>query len=636
MEKYFWLNSLYTDGSKYFVSNPHPKVGETITIKLRVKHNEDIDTVILRTKHHGEQDMYELRLLETKHGLDYYATEVTMTESLFHYHFYIVAGSDIYYYSQYQLQDFVPDEGKDFKILVNYDAPEWVKSSVFYQILPDRFHESKPEIGVKAGQYTLNGQPTKTYDSWNEPAMIYADGRNVDFFNGDLYGIIEKLDYLQELGINAIYLNPIFLSPSSHKFDTLDFFEVDPHLGGNEAFAELMDEVHKRDMKLVLDVSIDHTSIDAKWFNRDGTFFPTSVGAYNNPDAPERELYLFNDDGTYQGWNNVKTMPKLNFHSETVRNILYKSQESVVKTWLQEPYKIDGWRFDVSNVMARDSDYSFYFKIWQDIYNEVKATNPDAYIVGEDWTDSSNLLHQNGYDAAMNYFGFTRPVREFLGEVDLYSEYHPLLAKVNPHIDARKLKLRLEQGLSTIPYQVALQQFNLLDSHDIGRTHNNSIINMDEYRGALIALYTFPGTPNVYYGDERLLDGRYERHEGARFPMQWDEITDPEAQSIFDLNQQLIELKREESALIDGGYKTIYSEGDCLVYARFSDEKTYLTVFSTESHDVEIALDISVLGHGSASKIVEALDQEVTFALNGDELIIQVPAHQSYLLEISN
>ena len=634
IEKYDWLKSIYSDGSKFFISNPYPKQGETIKIRLRVYHNEDLDHVLLKSKEHGRETFYEMEVVETKGNLDYYETSVTVDEEIFHYHFYLVANNDTIYYSQYRIQDYIPDEVHDFKILVDYEAPKWLKDTVFYQIYPDRFNSARDDLGVKEGEYSLDGEATRVYTDWSESALEYDEGRNVDFYNGDLYGIIEKLDYIQDLGANAIYLNPIFYAPSAHRFDTLDFYEVDPHLGGNEAFEELMQAVHDRDMHLVLDVSIDHTSSDAKWFNRDCIFYPKSVGAYHNPEAKEREYFTFNEDNTYEAWDDIPTMPKLNFESEALRDVLYKDEDSVVKYWLKEPYKIDGWRFDVADVMAHDKSLRVYYEVWQELFDEIKDTNPEAMILAEDWGDCSELFFANGYDSTMNYFGFTRPVREFLGEKDLFSQRQEILNNIDSTLSARQMLDRMVQAISLVPYQVSLQQFNLLDSHDVLRIYNKPDISLKAYYGALNFLFTFPGTPNVYYGDERLLPGHYTTVEGARFAMDFSEIEDEDARENFKRYKKLAQLKRSEAALIDGGFMPLYADETVAAFARFSSEKTFISIISKDKEEKEISLDLDYLGFAEDAQISEVFNEDLDYKFKNNKFVLKLAAEQSYLIEL--
>lgn len=234
-----WMNSLYTDGSKYFVSNPLPKKGEEITIKIRAFADAPIDTIFLRTKLNGVERLFEMKDKEVKDGLCYYSCNVTCYEDMLHYHFYILTNDKIYYYTQMNITDYMPDETYDFKILYNYDQPSWVKNTVFYQIFPERFCNGNKENDVKTGEYTFDGYEATKIEDWNTPPENYEKAHCLDFYGGDLEGVIQKIPYLKKLGVNAIYLNPIFYAATVHKYDCLDYFHVDPHFGGDEALAEL-------------------------------------------------------------------------------------------------------------------------------------------------------------------------------------------------------------------------------------------------------------------------------------------------------------------------------------------------------------------------------------------------------------
>ncbi len=207
-----------------------------------------------------------------------------------------------------------------------------------------------------------------------------------------------------------------------HKYDCIDYFQVDPHFGGNEALENLTKKLHENGIKIILDVSINHTGIAHKWFNKDGTFFPKSVGAYNNKNSLEREYYDFDENNNYRAWVGVKTLPALNYESLKLREIMYNGKESFVRKWLSAPYSIDGYRFDVGDNTARNNYSQLHHVIWPQIRNVIKSINKEAYILAEDWSDCGEFLKGDEWDSSMNYFGFARPVREFVGEVDLFNK----------------------------------------------------------------------------------------------------------------------------------------------------------------------------------------------------------------------
>ena len=307
-----WLESIYSDGTSCFVSKPEPKLFDTVTIWIRMYEDAPVRHVFLRTVPNGAEKLIEAEKRKTEHGLVYYAAELKITESRMQYHFYIVCDDIVYFYNQKGITTYLPDHTYDFVLLADYVQPAWVKEAVFYQIFPERFCNGNPDNDVKSGEYSVQGHPTIQMKNWEDKALTYEEGFCLDFYGGDLQGVQEKIPYLRELGVTAVYLNPIFTAPSVHKYDCIDYFHVDPHFGGDEALAELSQALHENGMKLILDISINHTGSAHKWFNKDGLFFDKSVGAYNNPDSLERSYYFFEDGNTYHGWWDNPGLPTLN------------------------------------------------------------------------------------------------------------------------------------------------------------------------------------------------------------------------------------------------------------------------------------------------------------------------------------
>lgn len=632
---YQWLESVYSDGSKYYISNPFPKKGETISIRLRMLENTELTNVLLRTKEFGMERLYTMKILKKEKGLIYFSCEVAVHEAKLHYQFYLVTKETIYYYTQYRITDYIPEESRDFTIVVDYQKPDWVKKAVFYQIFPERFCNGKPEISVKDGEYTYQGHKAIQVKDWNTPAATWEEGHGVDFYGGDLYGILDKLDYLQTLGVTAVYLNPIFVSPSVHKYDCIDFYHVDPHLGGDEALVRLAEELHKRKMKLILDISINHTSSAGEWFNRDNEFYEKEVGAYQNKDAKEREFYFFNEENHYDTWVGVQTMPKLNYTSGELRDRIYKAYDSVLKKWIHAPYCIDGWRFDVADCMARNEIVDLYHEVWRELRKELKKEKPNLLILAEDWSDCSEMFQGEEWDSAMNYFGCTRPIREFLGETDLFHVRNDILRKIPVRMSATQLKNRILSYYSRIPYSISNQLYNLLNSHDIARLYNNEQIHKKEYHGAVMMLFTLPGTPSIYYGDEILLNGRISDNEGFRFPMDWSKELDEDRRNNYQLYQKLAFLRQSSEALSDGGFQVVYEEGYVFAYARFTETELIFVICSTNSLEQKIALPLKFFGISFLSIQEDYFGEEIHAEAEKGMLKLTVPAHQSYLLHIN-
>ena len=625
-----WLESVHSDGSSAFVSNPAPKLFEYVTIRIRMYEESPVKHVILRSMPNGMERLDEMHRAKIDNGFVYYEATLQMNEPRISYHFYLVCENVVYFYTQRAITTYLPDNTYDFVLLADYKQPEWVKKSVFYQIFPERFCNGDPTNDVKSGEYTQGGYETIQMPDWNLPALRYERGHCLDFFGGDLQGIQKKIPYLKELGVTAVYLNPIFFAPSSHKYDCLDYFHVDPHFGGDEALAELSSALHENGMKLILDISINHTGIAHKWFNRDAVWFDETIGAYNNPNSPERSYYFIHEDNSYHGWFHVDTMPTLNYTSEALRDIIYRAEDSVLKKWLKPPYSIDGWRFDVADTFARNNEIQLADDLWPKISESIKAVNPQAYILAEHWGDCAKYLQGNVWDSPMNYFGCGRVIRQFLGEPDLFMKKHPALQNIQYKMTASDVKNRILEHLAKLPYQIWENQFNLFDSHDTSRLHNNPKVNRDEYRGAVMFQFMLPGAPSIYYGDEAEIDGYIDSMEGCRFPMPWNK--EFQKGELYQLNQTLTRFKSKHPALSEGSMKILYSDGYIFSLARFCSQEAFVLVISTENDDKHIRLPLGAVGALSPTDDKDIFGRRVIFETFDDHsIIMHVKAHQSYL-----
>ncbi|MCX7951607.1 MAG: alpha amylase N-terminal ig-like domain-containing protein [Clostridiales bacterium] len=624
-----WTQSIYSDGSKEFLSNPNPKLGETVEISLRVFKDAPIKAVFLRYLPNGEHHMIEMKRTKEDEIFAYYITPLKISEKIINYRFMIATEDDVYYYNQLDVTNYDPNEHYDFKIIADYENPQWVRDCVFYQIFPDRFYNGNPDNDVKNGEYCLDGYPTSK-QPWGKKPVEYAEGHCLDFYGGDLEGIKKKIPYLKKLGINAVYINPIFWAPSHHKYDCIDYFQVDPHFGGNEALKELVEELHKNDIKIILDISVNHTGSGHKWFNKEG-FFDKSQGAYNNEDAIERQYYYFDENGDYFRWMGVDTLPSLDYRSQKLRDIIYRKPDSVLQTWLKPPYNIDGWRLDVANNMARRDEIDVSNEVWIELRHNLKSVKQDMYLLAEHWADTSKYLQGNKWDAAMNYYGFQRPVRDFIGDIDVYLTRTQIPLK-SKHKDAVKLSKQFTQHLAQLPYQVKMNQFNLLDSHDVHRLHIMPQIDFESYRNAVMMLFTYPGVPSIYYGDEVGIDGDLRYGEGCRYCMPWDE--EKWNKNHYNLYKTLAHLRTKEDVLKNGGFKILYADGGIIAYARFNNDKAFITLVSMEDSDREISINGKLIGITENSKIEEIFKENNATILKDGIINLKVNKNKAYLYKI--
>ena len=627
-----WLESVHSDGTAAFVSNPSPKLFETVTIRIRMYEDAPVEHVLLRTVPNGAEWLEEMHIAKKERGFVYYEAPLKMTENRMQYQFYLVCKDVVYFYTQKEITTYLPDHTYDFVLLADYVQPAWVKEAVFYQIFPERFCNGDPSNDVQSGEYSQDGYPTIKMASWEDKALTYEEGHCLDFYGGDLQGVKEKIPYLKELGITAVYLNPIFFAPSVHKYDCLDYFHVDPHFGGDEALADLSQALHENGMKLILDISINHTGIAHKWFNREGIWFDKSIGAYNNPYSKERSFYFFGDHNSYHGWLGVQTLPTLNYTSEALRDVIYRDEDSVLKKWLKPPYSIDGWRFDVADVFARNNEVQLAHELWPEIRKSIKSVNPQAYILAEDWGDCADYLQGSEWDSPMNYFGCGRVIRQFLGEPDAFMGRNAALRNVHYKMTAQDVKNRVISHLAKLPYVMWENQFNLFDSHDISRLHNNPAVDPEEYRGAVIFQFMLTGAASIYYGDEAGTDGVLGTIDGCRYPMPWSK--DFKNSEVYLLNQTMSRMKAEHKAMSHGGMKFLYAQDNVVAIARFWEDEVFVGILSTNDRDVTIRLPLGSVGAVTPRGEEDVFGKKLEYrTLDRNSIELTVKAHQAYFME---
>lgn len=475
------------------------------------------------------------------------------------------------------------------------DTPAWVRDAVFYQIFPDRFARS--DRVPKAG----NLEP------WKGPPTTHG------YKGGDLLGVAERLDYLQDLGVTALYFNPIFQSGCNHRYHTHDYWTVDPMLGGNGALRELLDAAHARGMKVVLDGVFNHASRG---------FFQFHDILENGPKSAYLDwfhvrsfpLYAYHDHGNlgYSAWWNLPALPKFNTDTPAVREFLWE----VGTRWLE--FGIDGWRLDVPNEIADD-------EFWREFRRRCRLINPECYIVGEIWDDASRWLQGDQFDAVMNY-PFTRAAFGFAAARTLeHGEIRRCGYQHIPPLDAPAFAREVGALLTRHRPEVTAAQLNLLGSHDTPRAL--TVVGGDEaaFRLALFFMLTFPGAPCLYYGDELGLTGRHDPE--CRQAMPWD---DPEGwnHDLCGFIKTLVALRRGHEALRGDGFRTLYAEGETYAFERTGGGERFVGVINASSSPAELALNAE--GRG-----LKVMFGEGDFTLRGGLLGGRVGGRRGLLLRLS-
>jgi cyclomaltodextrinase / maltogenic alpha-amylase / neopullulanase len=446
-------------------------------------------------------------------------------------------------------------------------TPDWVKHAVFYQIFPDRFaRTTRPHLPPEM-QVPL--------EPWHSPPT--PEG----YKGGDLWGVAEQLDYLKDLGITAIYFTPIFRSASNHRYHTHDYHTVDPLLGGDAAFFDLLQAAHDRQIKVVLDGVFNHASRGFHYFNDI---------LENGPHSPWLDWFKIQDwplsayDGdkpaNYKGWWNNRALPEFNHNNPQAREFIMQ----VGEYWIKKG--VDGWRLDVPFEIKAAG-------FWQEFRSRIKAINPDAYIVGEIWTDACEWLDGTQFDGVMNYL-FSGPTIAFAAQQNVvmslveHLEYDPY-----PPLDAKGYAEKIEALLDLYPWEIQQTQLNLLSSHDVARVL--SVVNQDKpsVELATLLLMTFPGAPSLYYGDEVGLAGGLDPDCRRAFPQpaDWD-------RSILQMYRDLIALRHAQSALRTGEYKTLAAEGHCYVFARILKSEMVIVAVNAANSAVQIRLADMAIAHG--------------------------------------
>ena len=454
-------------------------------------------------------------------------------------------------------------------------TPDWVKHAVFYQIFPDRFARGKvPPRSIAS----------TSLEDWE--AMPTLQG----YKGGNLWGAIAQLDYLQELGINAIYFTPIFQSACNHRYHTHDYYQIDPLLGGNAAFSQLLDAAHQRQIKVVLDGVFNHASR--------GFFFFNDI-LENGPYSPWLDWFKIEGwplcpyDGdrpaNYTSWVGNRALPEFNHDNAEVREYIMR----IAEYWIE--LGVDGWRLDVPNCIKTPG-------FWQEFRDRVKAVNPDAYIVGEIWGDASEWLDGTQFDGVMNYL-FTAPTIAFTAGDRVVREhvkgrhYQPY-----PALDAAGYASKITTLLALYPWEIQKTQLNLLDSHDTARlltiasggTDNALAEARSSVELATLLLLTFPGAPSIYYGDEVGLAGASDPDCRRAFPpeSEWDK-------TALNYHRQLISLRHAHPALRVGTYQILFAERQVYVFARQLDLEVAIVVVNagTAPENISFAVQLGEDSH---------------------------------------
>ena len=381
------------DGSELYVSNSAPKVGDKVVLRVRVPHSYTFAKSFVRLYHDGEPRSFELTLEKKGQTESWWSVKVKIENLSTQYRFVFVDVEKYEWLNASGFYDHDVHSNNDFQIVAIPAYPAWIRSSVFYQIFPDRFAKSTAKRPIP--EWAIPRE-------WNELPSIGSKATGTELFGGDLAGVEEHLDYVTELGVNGIYFTPFFPARSNHRYDASSFTEVDPVLGGDKAMFKLVSAAKKRKIRLLGDLTSNHCGAGHPWLAK----------AQRDKKSKERAYFYWDKSVKhgYVGWWGLAFLPKSNFHSKALRKEMYEGKKSIVKQWLSPKYGMAGWRIDVGNMTGRLGADDMHDEVMHGIRKAMDQVKPDAWLVAENGDFVASDLNGFGWHGAMNYQGFMRPV----------------------------------------------------------------------------------------------------------------------------------------------------------------------------------------------------------------------------------
>ena len=677
MRPVLYKQILFSDGTADYRQPPEPEAGEDVTIRFRTK-KDNVDAVFLCT----DEQKYLMAKVESCENFDYYAYTVTMSEQTFSYYFEVADGMLTLFYDDYgPARELRPEYY--FRIVPGFSTPDWAKGAVMYQILVDRFYNGDPDNDVETDEYFYIRTTSRKVENWDKVPENFSVA---EFYGGDLEGVRKKLDYLQNLGIEVIYFNPLFVSPSNHKYDIQDYDYIDPHYGkivvdggqllkngstdnrqaeryikrvtdkrnleaSNQLFAELVEEIHSRGMRVIMDGVFNHCGSFNKWMDREEIYSSQEgyeAGAYVSGESPYREYFKFRDqnawpkNGTYEGWWAHDTLPKLNYEDSKE---LYEYILEIGRKWVSPPFNADGWRLDV----AADLGYSevFNHQFWRDFRAAVKSANPNAIILAEHYGDPKSWLAGDQWDTIMNYDAFMEPVTWFLTGMEKHSDSFESSTLGNIMNFEGSMNHYMTSFLTPSLYC----SMNQLSNHDhsrfltrtnrrIGRIDTlgpkaaSEGINKGIFREAVVIQMTWPGAPTLYYGDEAGVCGFTDPDNRRTYP--WGK----EDRELISFHKEIIRIHKEHQALRTGSVKFLQGEYNLLCYARFNRKEQLVILINNDEKSRDVDVSVWAAGIPLSAQLEQLIFTNetgysvvpVAYTVSEGRLIMMLPKHSAVVL----
>ena len=622
--------AIFSDGTADFRIPTEPEIGETVKIILRTA-KDDVDYACLRT---DGDDRVVMRKVRMDDRFDFYETEVRMGNAAFPYYFEVKSGAEIVYLDRFGVTDDIRPQYR-FCIRAGFSTPDWAKGAVMYQILVDRFARGDTTNDVLNDEYNYISGHVHHVDDWERYPREFDV---TEFYGGDIEGVRQKLNYLKSLGIEVIYFNPIFVSPSNHKYDTQDYDYIDPHYGrivrddgevlaegdtdnmhasrfirrvtdkenleaSNQFFAQFVEEAHQKGIRVILDGVFNHCGSFNKWLDRERLYenepgYPP--GAFVAEDSPYHDFFRFYSDGSwpyntaYDGWWGHDTLPKLNYEeSQKLHDYILQ----VAAKWVSPPYNCDGWRLDVAADLGHSEQFNHHF--WNEFRKTVKRANPEAVILAEHYGDARSWLSGEEWDTIMNYDAFMEPVSFFFTGMEKHSDRY----EGDALGDGKRFEMTMRHCMTAFMTPSLHCAMNELSNHDHSRflTRTNhkvgrvgqlgseaagEEVNPAIFKEAVLMQFTWPGAPTVYYADEAGQVGFTDPDNRRTYP--WGK----EDHSLIDFHRDMIFLHRKSEALRHGSILFLETGRNLVSYARFTAREQMVIAVNSGSYEIHVTLPV--------------------------------------------
>lgn len=672
--------ALFSDATAGYLQPMEPEVGDEVTVYFRTG-RDNVDEVIIIT----DAGNYKMEKFKSEGAFDYYRGKFQVGEKTVRYYFDVHSGNLNCYFNKLGVTKHI-EPYYAFSIYPGFHTPDWAKGAVIYQIFVDRFCNGDKTNDVVDREYNYIGDNVVQVKDWYQ----YPSSMDVrSFYGGDLQGVWNKLDYLQNLGVEVIYFNPLFVSPSNHKYDSQDYDYIDPHYGkivsdggeplpegeydnskatkyikrvtdkanleaSNQFFAELVEEIHKRGMKVILDGVFNHCGSFNKWMDKERIYEKEEgyeKGAYVDKESPYNSFFSFHEDRwpynhTYDGWWGHDTLPKLNYEGSEK---LYEYIMNIAKKWVSPPYNVDGWRLDVAADLGHSGEFNH--KFWKDFRKAVKSANPNAIILAEHYGNPNEWLQGDEWDTVMNYDAFMEPLTWFFTGMEKHSDSREegLYGNADSFIGAMKHHMA---SFATPSLQVAMNELSNHDhsrfltrtNHKVGRINTlgpeaaNEGINKAVLREAVIMQMTWPGAPTLYYGDEAGLCGFTDPDNRRTFP--WGR----EDHELIDFHREAIRMHKRNSCLKYGSLKFLGADYQYIAYGRFDNEQQIAIAFNNldSARHVEIPVwELGVPMECNIKRIMFSTDSyysigRVDYLVHNGVVSVELPAFSGIVLRHRN